>query len=58
MPSLTEKEICNGIEGNLCNNQKYEEKDPKMIDVKKTNINFEQRLQKILMKYLFCSLCN
>ena len=56
MPALTENEICYEIEGIICFNQNFGEKNPKMIRLMVTKLFYKKRVERGTIKKLLCSL--
>ena len=57
MSITTEKQLNYGLEGNLSRNQTFEEKNPKLIDIKLLESIYKKRVEKSITKSLFYSLC-
>ena len=58
MPALTEKELSYGVEGNLNIDQKFKESTSKIIDMMISKLISRNRLERSIIRSLFCSLCN
>ena len=58
MPAFTENEIRYGMEGNICFNQNFEEKQRKLICLVITKLIYKNRVDRSTLKNLLCSLCN